>query len=303
MQTPLASIYGDELTQEVKLMKKNQLMAMALAGGSMMGLTAGAVRAADIDDSGSDAVRASCRGLPTYQQLKAQLKAATGTPPSGNGGFNFEMWATVVNRSGRVCAVAYSGKKYTSQWPASRVISAQKAYTATSLSLDGFALSTANLYAPTQPGGSLYGLQHSNPVFPLDAYRGSSDSFGTPNDPMIGHRIGGINVFGGGLALYRRGASGGAKVIGAVGVSGDSSCADHNVAWRLRNLLGLDFVPAGPNSVNTGVANGRTTGDDNIKYQSGGPSPTALDAFEHTECSGTGTEVTIAAGLPAAQIP
>src|SRR3989449_5661583 len=29
---------------------------------------------------------------------------------------------------------------------------------------DGLALSTANLYSAVQPGGSLYGLQHSNPV-------------------------------------------------------------------------------------------------------------------------------------------
>jgi hypothetical protein len=27
-------------------------------------------------------------------------------------------------------------------------------------------LSTANLYSAVQPGGSLYGLQHSNPVDP-----------------------------------------------------------------------------------------------------------------------------------------
>jgi hypothetical protein len=52
---------------------------------------------------------------------------------------------------------------------------------------------------------------------------------------MVGLRIGGVNVFGGGLALY----SGGVKV-GAVGVSGDTSCTDHMVAWRVRNALGLD---------------------------------------------------------------
>ena len=34
-------------------------------------------------------------------------------------------------------------------------------------------------------------------------------------------------------------------MIGAIGVSGDSSCADHNIAWRTRDLLGLDYVPAG----------------------------------------------------------
>ena len=56
---------------------------------------------------------------------------------------------------------------------------------------------------------------------------------------MVGKRIGGVNVFGGGLALYK------GKKVGAVGVSGDSSCADHNIAWRVRKALGLDKVPAG----------------------------------------------------------
>jgi len=52
-------------------------------------------------------------------------------------------------------------------------------------------------------------------------------------------KIGGVNVFGGGLALYD--AAG--KVIGAVGVSGDTSCADHNIAWSTRKNLKLDNTP------------------------------------------------------------
>ena len=89
------------------------------------------------------------------------------------------MWATIVANDGTVCAVAFSGSKYTDQWLGSRVISAQKANTANDFSLSkgappsfsslqssGLALSTANLYSAVQPGGSLYGLQHSNPVDP-----------------------------------------------------------------------------------------------------------------------------------------
>ena len=34
------------------------------------------------------------------------------------------------------------------------------------------------------------------------AYGGNATNFGRANDPMVGARIGGINVFGGGLALY-----------------------------------------------------------------------------------------------------
>jgi hypothetical protein len=54
--------------------------------------------------------------------------------------------------------------------------------------------------------------------------------------------VGGINVFGGGLVLL---AQGGIRV-GGVGVSGDQSCTDHMVAWRVRRNLNLDhFGPAG----------------------------------------------------------
>jgi heme-degrading protein len=73
------------------------------------------------------------------------------------------------------------------------------------------------------------------------AYRGNAANFGRGNDPMVGGRIGGVNVFGGGLPLYNADRD----VIGGLGVSGDSSCADHNVAYRTRHMLELDYVPSG----------------------------------------------------------
>src|SRR5436190_21785259 len=157
-------------------------------------------------------------------------------------------WASTCGRQSSpstapFCAVVFSGSSYKDQWLASRVISAQKANTANGLSLgegshippgnlfpNGLALSTANLYSAVQPGGSLYGLQHSNPVDPQIAYDGNAALFGTAHDPMVGNRVGGINVFGGGLVLL---AKGGIRV-GGVGVSGDTSCTDHMVAWHLR---------------------------------------------------------------------
>ena len=60
---------------------------------------------------------------------------------------------SVVDKDGTVCAVTFSGKEYSDQWLGSRVISAQKANTANAFSLDGLALSTANIYSPVQPGG------------------------------------------------------------------------------------------------------------------------------------------------------
>jgi uncharacterized protein GlcG (DUF336 family) len=151
------------------------------------------------------------------------------------------MWATIVNRDGVVCAVAFSGADRNAQWPGSRIISAQKANTANAFSLTNFGLSTANLYSAVQPGGALFGLQESNPVNMEVAYGGSPSAFGTANDPMIGGRIGGINVFGGGLPLYNPDG----KLVGGLGVSGDTSCTDHIVAWKVRARLNLDNVPAG----------------------------------------------------------
>src|SRR5205814_1762311 len=176
-----------------------------------------------------------------------------------NGGFNLDMWGTVVNRDGVVCAVAFTGATRGDQWPGSRVISAQKANTANAFSLPALALSTAELYTAVQPGGSLFGLQASNPVDVGVAYGGDAVDYGQPTDPMVGKKIGGVNVFGGGLALYN--ATG--QLLGALGVSGDTSCADHAIAWRTRNGLALDYVPKG--------VSGDTSRPDNIVYTAGNP--------------------------------
>ena len=226
----------------------------------------------------------ACRQLPSQAALKAALSTARA---ASNGGFNLDMWGTVVNRDGIVCAVAFTGADRGSEWPGSRVISAQKANTANSFSLPGLALSTANLWAAVQPGGSLYGLQHSNPVDTETAYKGPSTNFGQPNDPMVGQKIGGVNVFGGGLALYNSDH----VLVGAVGVSGDTSCADHNIAWRTRHNLNLDFVTGGVGPV------GRA---DNINYQGLVVVPSLSNDFSHPICkiAGVDSVSAISAGLP-----
>lgn len=221
----------------------------------------------------------TCKNLPDFKALKAALVKAR---QQGNGGLNLDMWGTIVDRSGTVCAVAFTGENYDSQWLGSRVISAQKANTANAFSLKGLSLSTANLYSAVQPGGSLFGLQESNPVNAELAYKGSEKAFGTAKDPMVSQRIGGVNVFGGGLALYN--AKG--EVIGALGVSGDTSCADHNIAWRLRHELELDYVPGG-------VA---PTKDDQIIYDIAATGKSAA-GFGHPTCGGQ--ENALAGKLPA----
>jgi len=213
--------------------------AIGLTLGVVLGLVAVTGCSDDDNNGGSGGVGPDgSANLPTHDQLQAALASAQA---QDNKGFGLDMWATVVDRSGIVRAIAFTGAKEGDQWPASRVISAQKANTANSLSLTNLALSTANLYSAVQPGGSLFGLQESNPVNTDAAYGGNADDYGTVNDFMIGKRIGGVNVFGGGLALYD--ATG--AIIGAVGVSGDTSCADHSIAWKTRHALSLDYVPGG----------------------------------------------------------
>ena len=68
-----------------------------------------------------------CGDLPGHAAAQAALSAAV---LQDNGGFGLNMWVTVVNRDGEVCVVAFSGGDRGDQWPGSRVISAQKANTA-----------------------------------------------------------------------------------------------------------------------------------------------------------------------------
>ncbi len=276
-------------------MTRKYLLVLLLGLGVGFGL-APASRANGLGGNGS-----SCQGLPGWQALHAALASAVTAESSG---LNLQMWATLVDRDGVVCAVAFSGTNRGAQWPGSRVISAQKANTANSFSLDpssaignqsgaaaGLALSTANLYSATQPGGSLFGLQASNPVDVAVAYRGPAADFGTNDDPMVGGRIGGVNVFGGGLAAY----SPSHRILGAVGVSGDTSCADHFIAWRLRHNLNLDHLAG------IGGVSGDPARPDNIIFDvtpnPNGGTGISAGGFGHPTCINTGTP----SSLPAVQ--
>ena len=110
---------------------------------------------------------------------------------------------------------------------------------------------------------------------------------------MGGGKIGGINLFGGGLALYNQGGA----IIGGLGVSGDSSCADHNLGWRTRHALGLDYVPKG--------VSGDPKRPDNIVYditpQAGQQAGVSASGWGHPPCSAEAS--TIATTLPATRQP
>jgi uncharacterized protein GlcG (DUF336 family) len=181
-----------------------------------------------------------CSKVPDYNKLKAALTASVKEGKDANGGMGNQEWAVVVNRDGQVCAVVFSGPDRGKQWPGSRLIAAEKANTANALSLPNFALSTGNLYSAAQPGQSLYGLAMLNPN-PAAAFAGPPTKFGQQDDPMVGKAIGGVIVFAGGLPLYTEKG----ELVGGLGVSGDTACADHVVAWKTRHRLGLDAVPLG----------------------------------------------------------
>jgi hypothetical protein len=125
---------------------------------------------------------------------------------------------------------------------------------------------------------------------------------------MVGGRIGGVNVFGGGLGLYN--ANG--QLVGGIGVSGDTSCADHNIAYRTRNNLDLDHVPAGVAELFAGDATHKDNAIYDIVPQGGGDAApgtgqmpgVSRTGFGHASChgynaAGNAIDTALAASLPA----
>lgn len=190
---------------------------------------------------------AGCQNLPSESQLRQLLVQAQNVNKPIGGLFDgAKMWAAVVNRDGAVCAYTTSTTDATQVWPGSQAIAKSKAYTANAFSLDDLALSTARLYTFTQPGHSLWSLGQSN-LFNPQFLAPPSGQNGGQNEIA-----GGLIFFGGGVPLYRNG-----KIIGALGISGDTSCADHEIAKRVRDLANLnppggalvdDIVYSGPDA-------------------------------------------------------
>jgi uncharacterized protein GlcG (DUF336 family) len=165
-----------------------------------------------------------CNALPSSADLAKYLKAA---PDSGEAGGLFHgkaEWGAIVNRNGQICVVVPPSDSAGGYWPGSRAISMAKAFTANGFSTDTLALSTARLYTLTQPGHSLWGVAQPAPFNPqcLD-----------PNSTI--KVCGGAIAFGGGVPLYKNG-----HVVGGLGISGDTPCADHEIAKRVRHYAGLD---------------------------------------------------------------
>ena len=173
----------------------------------------------------------NCQGLPSEAQLKQWLRGAAdpGLPTAGGLFEGRKMWGAVVNRDGQICAYTTSTDDPREVWPGSQGIAKAKAFTANAFSNDGLPLSTARLYTFTQPGHSLWSLGNSN-LFESQYLAPATGQGGGKNQIA-----GGLIFFGGGVPLYKDG-----KIIGGLGVSGDTSCADHEIAKRARDIGGLN---------------------------------------------------------------
>jgi uncharacterized protein GlcG (DUF336 family) len=207
----------------------------------------------------SAAAAGRCNGLPNEAALKGLLAAAPSTGGDAGGLFHgVRMWAAVVNRDGEFCAAATSTADPSQVWPGSQAIAKAKAYTANAFSLDDGPLSTAQLYTLTQPGHSLWSLGQSNLfeskfLAPPSGHGGGKEQI-----------AGGLIFFGGGVALYS-----GGTIIGGLGISGDTSCTDHEIAKRVRDLASLN-------------PSGGATADD-ISYSS----TDGASVFTHPLCPNT----------------
>jgi uncharacterized protein GlcG (DUF336 family) len=175
------------------------------------------------------AANADCGSLPSADELKKWLREAPSESEAGGLMSGKMEWAAIVNRQGVVCATAVATEDPASAWPGSQAIAKAKAYTANAYSTDASPMSTARLYTLTQPGHSLWGVAQPNPFNP--------ECLVAPTDmtKSNGKVCGGSIAFGGGVPLYRNKTR-----VGGLGLSGDTACADHEIAKRVRHLAGLD---------------------------------------------------------------
>jgi uncharacterized protein GlcG (DUF336 family) len=236
---------------EDPIMRNRKLLSAVTVGVALVSMSAALALA--------QPGKGKCQDLPSESELKAHLIAAPAAGGDAGGLFHgARMWGAVVNRDGEVCAYTTSTADPAQVWPGSQAIAKSKAYTANAFSLDDLALSTARLYTFTQPGHSLWSLGQSNLFEPR---------FLAPPTGQGGGKnqiVGGLIFFGGGVPLYR-----GGTIVGGLGVSGDTSCADHEIAKRVRNLAGLN--PPGGATV------------DDITYSN----PDGASVFTHPRCPNT----------------
>ena len=176
----------------------------------------------------------TCAELPKAAELKSTLTSIA-TGPVANSGMGMPVWLSLVDTAGTVCAIVHSLPDdvdvTTELSMGHRIYSIHKANTSNAFSHSKISIATATLFTATQPGGALSSDAALNS--PLSIFNGNTKTFGTTKDPLIGKRVGGITGLGGGLALFDSNK----KKVGAIGVSGDTLCTDHVIAWKVREAL------------------------------------------------------------------
>lgn len=120
----------------------------------------------------------NAQNLPINLLLEEELKKATAGTINNGGIYNpGQAWAAIVDREGKVQAVA---KVFGSDpWPVGRTLAVIKAFKANAFSIKQFALSTANLYNMAQPNKSMFGIQNSITINPRMYDCDDASNFGT----------------------------------------------------------------------------------------------------------------------------
>ena len=220
---------------------KTNILALAVVCAALAGCSRETPPAAAPEHPGAQSPLAAasgartgkgCEGLPDSEALKKFVTDAPLRGELGGLGGALHEWAAVVNREGELCAVAKAagGQNLDDRavaWPGSKAIAKAKAFTANAFSSDTTPMSTARLYTMSLPGHSLWSVANGNPF--------NAKCLNAPSDKDDLHLVcGGTIAFGGGLPLYK-----GEMRVGGIGVSGDTPCADHEVAKRIREMAQL----------------------------------------------------------------
>jgi uncharacterized protein GlcG (DUF336 family) len=191
---------------------------------------AGTASADQLSLARAAAVRGRCQDLPSAHDLQEYLRRAPAEGGDAGGIFAGKLeWAAIVNRQGEICAAAAATEDPASAWPAGQATAKAKAYTANAFSTDAQPMSTARLYTLALDGHSMRGMAEPSPFNP--------ECLETPDNAgrTDGRICGGLVALGGGVPLYK-----GKIRIGGLGVSGDTACADHEIAKRIRHIAQLD---------------------------------------------------------------
>lgn len=195
---------------------------------------------------GSISTAFAAAGLTTEQAGAIFLKCkeeANQTPSAFRGaGNNTKMWCAVVNREGTLKLIKATDTDespknimITDAWRVSIEVAIAKAFSGIALSSDQNAVTSRDLGTLSQPGQPLWGIGNTNPYRPLTGNKPLK-----PDDEILARKHHGIVTFPGGVPVYTCDTH---KLVGGVGVSGDSVDNDETVAEGAVTGAGFCLTP------------------------------------------------------------